>query len=58
MIYFQKKSAGNCDVVEHAINIKDSGPIRQAPRQIPLRMRNEVDNIIEDMKRQEVIEES
>lgn len=36
--------AGNCDVVEHKINLKDSSPIKQVPRRIPFQMRQEVNN--------------
>ena len=50
--------AGNCDVVEHVINVKDSLPIKQVPRRIPLHLRKEVNEILEDMKKQGVIEES
>jgi len=48
----------NCEIVEHVINIKDSSPIKQVPRRIPIHMRKEVDEIIEEMKGQGVIEES
>jgi len=51
-------TARNCDIMEHNINLKDSNPIKQAPRRIPLRMCEEVDNIVEDMKRQGIIERS
>lgn len=50
--------AGNCNVVEHTINVNNSNPIKQAPRRIPLKMRREVEQILEDTKRQKVIEES
>jgi len=50
--------AGNCDIVEHVINVKDSSPIKQVPRRIPIQMRKEVDKILEDMRTQGVIEES
>jgi len=55
---FSEEITGNCDIIEHKINLKDSNPIKQAPQRIPLRMRKEVDNIVEDMKRQGMIEES
>ncbi|XP_067216902.1 uncharacterized protein [Linepithema humile] len=54
----QKIVAENCDIVEYVINVNNFNPIKQTPRRIPLRMREEVDKIIEDMKRQGVIEES
>jgi hypothetical protein len=50
--------AGNCDIVEHVINVKDSLPIKQVPRRIPIQMREEVYKIIEEMREQGVIEES
>jgi len=51
-------SAGNCGILKHVINIKDSNPIKQAPRRIPLHLKEEVNRIIEEMKSQGVIEES
>jgi len=50
--------AGNCDIVEHVINLKDSLPIKQVPRRIPFQIREEVNKIIVDMRKQGVIEES
>jgi len=50
--------AGNCKVVKHIIKIEDSNPIKQAPRRIPFHLQKEVDKIIEEMRQQEVIEES
>jgi len=44
--------------VEHKIIVKESSPIKQVPRRIPFRMREEVNGIIEDMRKQGVIEES
>lgn len=57
-IFSEEIVAGNCDGVAHEINVNNSNPIKQAPRRIPLQMREEVDTIIEDMRRQGVIEES
>jgi hypothetical protein len=42
-------------VVEHEINLKDSKPIKQAPRRIPIQIRKYVDQIILDIKNQDVI---
>jgi len=53
-MFSEKITAGNCDNLEHNINLKDLNPIKQISRRIPLRMREEVSNIIEDMKRQGV----
>jgi len=50
--------AGNCDVVEHVINVKDSSPIKQVPRRIPIHLREKVLKSIEEMKERGVIEES
>lgn len=50
--------AGNCDIVEHVINVRDSFSIKQVFRRIPIPMRKEVDKIFEDMRTQGVIEES
>jgi len=57
-VFSKEVIAGNCDVVEHVINLKDSLPIKQVPRRIPFQMREEVNKIIEDMRKQGVIEES
>jgi len=57
-VFSKEIIAGNCDVVEHVINLKDSLPIKQVPRRIPFQMREEVNKIIEDMRKQGVIEES
>jgi len=48
-LFSEEIVAGNCGVVKHAINVKKSNPIKQTPRRIPLRMREEVDKIIEEM---------
>ncbi|KMQ81926.1 krab-a domain-containing protein, partial [Lasius niger] len=50
--------AGNCEIVEHNINIKDARPIKQVPRRAPLHLRGKMDQIIQEMKSQGVIEES
>jgi len=57
-VFSKEVIAGNCDVVEYIINLKDSLPIKQVPRRIPFQMREEVNKIIEDMRKQGVIEES
>ncbi|KMQ88146.1 integrase core domain protein [Lasius niger] len=57
-VFSQDIVAGNCNVDEHVINVKDSLPIKQVPRRIPIHMRKEVDKILEDMRVQGVIEES
>lgn len=38
--------------------MKDSEPIKQAPRRIPLHLREEVEHIVQEMKQRGVIEES
>jgi len=50
--------AGNCDVVEHVINVKDSSPIKQVPRRIPIHLQKKIFKNIEEMKERGVIEES
>jgi len=45
-------------ILLNIINVKDSLPIKQLPRRIPFQKREEVNKIIEDMKKQGVIEES
>jgi len=50
--------AGNCDVLEHVINVKDFSSIKQVPRRIPIHLREKILKSIEEMKEREVIEES
>lgn len=57
-IFSEDIVAGNCNVVEHVIELKDPKLIKQAPRRIPIHLRKDVDQIILDMKSQGVIEES
>jgi hypothetical protein len=58
-VFSREIVAGNCcDAIEHVINVKDSSPIKQVPRRIPIHMREEVDKLIVDMRNQGVIEES
>jgi len=57
-MFFQEVVTGNCDIVYHGINVKDSFPIKQAPRRIPIGIRDEVNRIINEMRKQGVIEES
>jgi len=57
-VFSEEIIAGNCEIGEHVINLQDSSPIKQAPRRIPIHMREEVNKIIMDMKNQGVIEES
>jgi hypothetical protein len=46
------------DRVCHRIDAGDAWPIRQPPRRLPLAKQAEVDNMLDDMKRKGVIEES
>jgi len=57
-VFTEEIVAGNCSVIEHAINVNNSSPIKQVPRRVPLLMRGEVEKILEEMKQQGVIEES
>lgn len=57
-VFSKDITAGNCEVMEHIIKIKDSVPIKQAPRRIPIHLRKKVDQIIQEIKSQGVIEES
>jgi len=56
-VFSEDLVAGNCEVLKHSINVRDSKPIKQAPRRIPLHLREEVEHIRE-MKQRGVIEES
>lgn len=42
-VFSENIVAGNCDIVFHEINIKDSAPIKQFPRKFLLQLRGEVD---------------
>lgn len=57
-IFSENIVAGNCDVLSHNIKLCDSRPIKQVPRRIPLHLQSEVNKILEEMKAQNVIEES
>lgn len=57
-VFSENLIAGNCEIWEHSINVKDSKPIKQTPRRIPLHLREEVEHIIQEMKQRELIEES
>jgi len=45
-------------MMEHRIEIESSGLIKQAPRRILFHLQKEVDMVIEEMRQQDVIEES
>jgi len=55
-IFSENIIAGNCSIVEHSIDIENSLLIKQSPRRIPLR--GKVEEILDEMKQREVIEES
>jgi len=57
-VFSENLIAGNCEILEHSINMGDSEPIKQAPRRIPLHLREEVERIIQEMRQRGVIEES
>jgi len=57
-VFVEDISAGNCKILEHFINVLDRRPIKQALKRISIHLRWEVESIIDDMKRQGVIEES
>jgi len=35
-VFSENIGVGNCDIVEHVINVKDYFPIKQVPRRIPI----------------------
>lgn len=49
---------GRTNVIRHRINTGNVGPIRQRPRRLPLAKRKEVDELISDMRQDDVIEPS
>jgi len=55
-VFSKEIIAGNCNVVEHTIKIKDSNPIKQTSRRIPFHffLWKEVNKIIEEMRQQGV----
>lgn len=57
---FSKNSTdiGLCKLIKHKIDVRDSRPIKQAPRRIPVHYRSKVYEMLEDMKKQKVIEPS
>ena len=57
-IFTENVVAGNCSLETHSIDVMNSSPIKQPPRRVPLKMREEVDKILSEMKQQGVIEES
>lgn len=57
-VFFDNITPGNCKILEHTISVNNSNPIKQAPRRVPIHLRKEVNGILEDMKRQGIIEES
>ena len=44
--------------VEHEINIGDSPPVHQVPRRVPFAVRREMTKLVQEMLRDEVIQES
>ena len=49
---------GRTSLVKHHISTGESPPIKQAPRRIPIHLRHEVDEIMQEMKDKDVIEPS
>ena len=49
---------GRTDVIQHHINTQDAAPIHQPPRRLPLAKQHEATKVIEEMKRDGVIEPS
>ena len=53
-----KTELGEVSDVCHSIETGDSAPVRQAPRRIPFSMRSEVTEMVNEMLKSQVIEES
>lgn len=49
---------GRTSAAHHHIDTGDAIPIKQAPRRIPLAKRNEVTEMVQDMRKQDIIEPS
>jgi len=45
-------------LIEHAISVSNSPPIKQVSRRVPLLIRGDIEKILEEMKQLGVIEES
>ena len=53
-----KSTIGRTSLAQHRIDTGDAHPIKQPPRRIPFAMREELDNQVQDMLKQDVIEPS
>ena len=49
---------GSCNLVEHRIELSDPHPIKQPVRPLPFHLQTEINQMINDMQKQGVIEES
>ena len=49
---------GRTNLIKHRINTGECSPIRQRPRRLPLAKREEVEKLIDDMRKEDVIEPS
>ena len=50
--------SGKCNLVEHKIDLSDPRPIEQSVRPLPFHLQTEINQMINDMQKQGVIEES
>ena len=50
--------SGKCNLVEHKIELSDSRPIKLPVRPLPFHLQTEINQMINDMQKQEFIEES
>lgn len=58
MLICKKGRNGRTQEVEHQINTGNALPIRQRPRRLPLAQQEEVEQMIQTMKKEDIIEES
>ena len=57
-LFAMEKFTGRTNIIQHRINTGDAAPVRQAPRRLPFAKRDEVESMINNMIREDVIEES
>ena len=50
--------SGKCNLVKHKIELIDSRPIKQPVRPLPFHLQTEINQMINNMQKQGVIEES
>lgn len=55
---FIRRERGSVAGVEHVIDTRDSPPIRQAPHLVPFALRHKISEMLQQMMKQGIVEES